>query len=93
MAAGMKTETVIIPTWINRYIFKNTDALPASRLMLLGTIWKLRHFAEKWNLADDYIKITTVELYEEYPSTFDDTLWEVDQYATYAVYHLIKDIE
>lgn len=79
--------------WINQKIFSSADIDPATSLMLLGKIWKLRHFGAKWHLADAYIKEKTVELYEAYLKTFDNVLWETGQYSTYAIYHQIKDIE
>lgn len=79
--------------WINQNIFSSAGIDPATRLMLLGTIWKLRHFGAKWHLADAYIKEKTAELYQAYLKTFDSVLWETGQYHTYAIYHQIKDIE
>lgn len=88
-----KPEITPYLTWLDQAIFSNSGYSQKTRLMLLSNIWKIRDYNNVWYLQESYIVKKTVELYKEYLKKYDNTLWDVNDYKTYLVYHTVKEID
>ncbi|MFH6959162.1 P-loop NTPase fold protein [Flavobacterium aquidurense] len=79
--------------WSNETIFCNSSVSEQTRLILLSTIWKTKHFNDHWHLKENYMIEKTVELYEKYLSNFDQALWDINNYRSFNAYHESKVVE
>lgn len=79
--------------WIDESIFSSTSITYETKLILLSTIWKVKHFNKLWHLEDTYIIAKTIELYANYLSNFDTILWNIKNFRTFSIYHGAKLID
>nr|WP_315242096.1 P-loop NTPase fold protein [uncultured Flavobacterium sp.] len=79
--------------WADETIFSNSSVSEQTKLILLGTIWKVKHFNDHWHLKENFIIEKTADLYEKYLSNFDQVLWDVNNYRSFNAYHESKVVD
>lgn len=79
--------------WADETIFSNSSVSELTRLILLSTIWKAKHFNDHWHLKENYIIEKTIELYEKYLSNFDQVLWDINNFRSFNAYHGSKVVD
>ncbi|MBO9585302.1 MAG: hypothetical protein J7574_14155 [Flavobacterium sp.] len=76
--------------WLDQSLFSSEEFSTEARLFLIIAIWKIKDVNELWQLEEKYITEKATELYENYLSSYDTILWNVDNFRTYGVYHGVK---
>lgn len=79
--------------WLDESLFSSDLVSEETRVVLISTIWKIKHVNELWHLDENYIAAKTVELYEKYLLNYDDSLWEIDNFRSFNVYQGSKLID
>lgn len=78
--------------WLNDSIFNQADTATETRLMLLGSIWKLKSYNQMWHLTEEFLTVKTQALYQEHLMLYQNVLWGVNNYEVPSIYHHIKEI-
>lgn len=79
--------------WLDENLFSSDLVSEETRIILISTIWKIKHINELWHLDEDYIIAKTVELYEKYLLNYNGALWKIDNFRSFNVYQGSKMID
>lgn len=87
------TDTEKYREFLDEAIFSSNTIKEETKLILLSSIWKIKHINELWHLEELYITEKTAELYKKYLLNTDRQLWDIDDFSTFHVYQAARQID
>lgn len=82
----------VVSNWIISDIFESERFKVENQLKLIGYLWESKQDNKLWEISEDKLSSIVLDKFDDYLKIYENSLWDVNDYTFYRIYHKIKPI-